>query len=112
MEAVEDDTRMQPQGKPIFHLEVGVTWILFTLLPRCYDPIIQRKILTIMPQGLVQGGLWSSAFTSRIGERILAMKEAEIENSFTVSDLGETVGIRVKGVSSNPENSHVSVVLN
>ncbi|KAL6884490.1 hypothetical protein GGI43DRAFT_419411 [Trichoderma evansii] len=49
MEAVEDDARMQPQGKPIFHLEVGVTWILFTLLPRSHDPVIQRKILT--PRG-------------------------------------------------------------
>ncbi|KAH8878744.1 hypothetical protein GQ53DRAFT_850045 [Thozetella sp. PMI_491] len=110
VEAKDDDDSMQPLGRPIFHLEVGVTWILFTLLSQCQDPAVQRKILTIVPHGLLQEGLWSSTFTSRIGERILAMTQANGEKSVTISSLTETADIKVKGIDFSLENKHVSVV--
>ncbi|UKZ84079.1 uncharacterized protein TrAFT101_000002 [Trichoderma asperellum] len=36
MEAVEDDTHMQPQGKPIFYLKVGVTPSARGTLEQCF----------------------------------------------------------------------------
>lgn len=64
------------KDSPLFHLELGVVPILFSVIAHCRDPVVRRQALRLLKTQHVQEGVWSSDLTSRVAERLVELEEA------------------------------------
>jgi hypothetical protein len=64
------------KDSPLFHLELGVVPILYSVIAHCRDPVIRRQALRLLKSQHVQEGIWSSDLTSRVAERLVELEEA------------------------------------
>ncbi|KAL6886870.1 hypothetical protein GGI43DRAFT_388489 [Trichoderma evansii] len=64
------------EENPLFHLELGVVPVLFSVIAHCRHPVIRRQALHLLKTMHVQEGVWSSDLTSRVAERLMELEEA------------------------------------
>ncbi|KAL7917445.1 hypothetical protein ACQKWADRAFT_325727 [Trichoderma austrokoningii] len=64
------------EERPLFHLELGVVPILFSVIAQCRHPDIRRQALHLLRAQHVQEGIWSSDLTRRVAERLVELEEA------------------------------------
>jgi hypothetical protein len=64
------------EENPLFHLEIGVVPILYSIIADCRHPVIRRQALYLLKAQHVQEGIWSSDLTSRVAARLVELEEA------------------------------------
>ncbi|KAH8681073.1 hypothetical protein BX600DRAFT_543722 [Xylariales sp. PMI_506] len=98
MEGPEDTWPAQLPAQPQFHLEIGVTWILFAVISQCRDPVLRRRALALIPPESLQEGIWNSAMTSRLGNRLMALEEQGRDGIRVGSDIPAEARIQVRNL--------------
>lgn len=61
---------------PLFHVELGIVPLLFSVIAHCRHPVVLRQALHLLKTQHVQEGVWSSDLTSRVAERLVELEEA------------------------------------
>lgn len=64
---------------PLFHLEIGVVPILFVVGASCRDPVVRRRAISLMRSCSSQEGIWNSAVTGAVCQRIMECEEAGLD---------------------------------
>ncbi|EHK48507.1 hypothetical protein TRIATDRAFT_281366 [Trichoderma atroviride IMI 206040] len=64
------------EDSPLFHLELGVVPLLYSVIAHCRHPAIRRQALNLLKTQHVQEGIWSSDLTSRVAQRLVELEEA------------------------------------
>lgn len=64
------------EKNPLFHLELGVVPVLFSVIAHCRHPVVRRQALHLLKTQHVQEGVWSSDLASRVAERLVELEEA------------------------------------
>jgi hypothetical protein len=71
------------QGSSRFHVDIGVTPILFYIVVRCRDPHVRRRAVHIMRSARVQDGFWNGPLVAQVAQRIMVSEERGLNvNSF------------------------------
>lgn len=81
--AVRQNVSEGSPGSSQFHVDIGVTPILFYIVVRCRDPHVRRRAIHIMRSARVQDGFWNGPLVARVAQRIMASEERGVNvNSF------------------------------
>ncbi|CAH0047380.1 unnamed protein product, partial [Clonostachys solani] len=70
-----DDTDSGDSNKASWHMEIGVTPVLFQLIARCRDPLVRRKAIAIMLADQMQEGVWNSFLAARVAKILVEVEE-------------------------------------
>ncbi|VUC30156.1 unnamed protein product, partial [Clonostachys rosea] len=70
-----DDADSEDSSKPSWHMEIGVTPVLFQLIARCRDPLVRRKAIAIMLADQMQEGVWNSFLAARVAKILVEVEE-------------------------------------
>jgi hypothetical protein len=82
------EVAMPPQAvagneeQPLFHINLGLVPVLYSITTRCRDPIIRRRALHLMQVRSMQEGVWSSTLTSKVAQRVIELEEEGAVSSF------------------------------
>ncbi|KAL2694759.1 hypothetical protein Neosp_001346 [[Neocosmospora] mangrovei] len=63
-------------SKPLFHMDIGVSSILFSIIARCRDPAIRRKAIGIMLADKSQEGVWNSPLAAQGAIKLMELEES------------------------------------
>lgn len=83
-EAVVDDKlvvtnsdlrNLRAKPAPRFRPDMGIIVALFEIVWKCRDPVVRRRIVTILEDNPMQDGLWDGILVAKIGRRIQALEE-------------------------------------
>ncbi|CAI6089446.1 unnamed protein product, partial [Clonostachys chloroleuca] len=69
------DTDFGDSSKASWHMEIGVTPVLFQLIARCRDPLVRRKAIAIMLADQMQEGVWNSFLAARVAKILVEVEE-------------------------------------
>lgn len=103
------DDLYTPELRPRFCLDIGVSWVLFSVASQCRDPAVRRRALSLIPCTLRQEGFWNSELGSKIAHRILDLEETGIDAQ-TTWELSLNQRVRVMGVYTDAENGQARTV--
>ncbi|KLO93381.1 Uncharacterized protein LW94_9126 [Fusarium fujikuroi] len=95
-----------------FHVDLGYTSVLVSVIARCRDPSVRRRAIAVMLAERVQEGVFNGTQSARVGARVMELEEArsgrEVRRS---SDIPETARVRTIRVHLlGPENKKVKMV--
>jgi hypothetical protein len=63
-------------SKAYFHIDLGFTSVLISVIARCRDPFIRRRAIAVMLADRVQEGAFNGSQSARVGARIMELEEA------------------------------------
>ncbi len=99
----------QPRTRePQFHLEIGVTVVLFSTIIMCRDPSVRRKAMRIMRHTPEQEGIWNRALALRVAARIVALEELGLDDVQSASDIPEEARIQIMGITLHAEKKQAT----
>ncbi|KAM0411281.1 hypothetical protein ACHAPD_009483 [Fusarium lateritium] len=67
------DTDSSP--KAYFHIDLGFTSVLISVIARCRDPFVRRKALAVMLACRVQEGAFNGSQSARVAARVMELEE-------------------------------------
>ncbi|XEU95859.1 hypothetical protein FSHL1_001144 [Fusarium sambucinum] len=67
------DTDSPP--KAYFHIDLGFTSVLISVIARCRDPLVRRKSLAVLLACRVQEGAFNSSQSARVAARVMELEE-------------------------------------
>ncbi|KAL4729705.1 hypothetical protein ACLX1H_004128 [Fusarium chlamydosporum] len=89
------DWSSNPPSKAYFHIDLGFTSVLISVIARCRDPFVRRRAIAVMLADRVQEGTFNGSQSARVGARVMELEEArsgkEVKSS---SDIPEEARVR------------------
>ncbi|RSL79973.1 hypothetical protein CEP51_006959 [Fusarium floridanum] len=90
-----DQKRPEQTSKPFFHMDIGVSSILFSIIARCRDPAIRRKAIGIMLADRSQEGVWNSQLAAQGARKLMELEESRSGKEVKCSqDIPEEARVR------------------
>jgi hypothetical protein len=71
-----DGKGSEQTSKSLFHMDIGVSSILFSIIARCRDPTIRRKAIGIMLAHRSQEGVWNSPLAAQGAIKLMELEES------------------------------------
>ncbi|KAL9573079.1 hypothetical protein ACKAV7_002764 [Fusarium commune] len=95
-----------------FHVDIGYTSVLVSVIARCRDPSIRRRAIAVMLAERVQEGVFNGSQSARVGARVMELEEARSGREVGCSsDIPEEARVRTIRVHLlGPENKKVKMV--
>ncbi|GKU06284.1 c6 zinc finger protein [Fusarium langsethiae] len=91
------DTDSPP--KAYFHIDLGFTSVLLSVITRCRDPFIRRRAIAVMLADRVQEGAFNGSQSARVAARVMELEETrsgkEVKCSSDISREARVRTIRV-----------------
>ncbi|KAJ3537250.1 hypothetical protein NM208_g6392 [Fusarium decemcellulare] len=69
-----------------FHIDIGISAVLFSMIARCRDPIVRRKAIAVMRADQALEGVWNGPLTARTATRLVELEESRSGKPVTCSD--------------------------
>ena len=85
--------------KPLFCLDMSLIGVLFSVAHKCRDPLLRRKVISLLYSVPRQEGVWDSILTARVAERIVVIEEAGLTEVKCAADVPDWA--RVSDVNVN-----------
>jgi hypothetical protein len=99
-------------SKAYFHVDLGFTSVLVSVIARCRDPFVRRRAIAVMLADRVQEGVFNGSQSARVGARVMELEEArsgrEVKCSSDVPEEARVRTIRVHMMG--PETKKVKLV--
>ncbi|KAF5238157.1 hypothetical protein FAUST_5671 [Fusarium austroamericanum] len=67
------DTESSP--KAYFHIDIGFTSVLISVIARCRDPFVRRRAIAVMLTDRVQEGAFNGSQSARVAARVMELEE-------------------------------------
>ncbi|KAI1041384.1 hypothetical protein LB505_005666 [Fusarium chuoi] len=95
-----------------FHVDLGYTSVLVSVIARCRDPSVRRRAIAVMLAERVQEGVFNGTQSARVGARVMELEEARSGREVRCSsDIPEDARVRTIRVHLlGPENKKVKMV--
>ncbi|RKL15238.1 hypothetical protein BFJ68_g5874 [Fusarium oxysporum] len=95
-----------------FHVDLGYTSVLVSVIARCRDPSVRRRAIAVMLAERVQEGVFNGSQSARVGARVMELEEARSGREVKCSgDIPEEARVRTIRVHLlGPENKKVKMV--
>ncbi|KAF5677345.1 hypothetical protein FHETE_1858 [Fusarium heterosporum] len=61
--------------KAYFHIDLGFTSVLVSVIARCRDPFVRRKAIAVMLADRVQEGVFNGLQSARVAARVMELEE-------------------------------------
>ncbi|KAM0427845.1 hypothetical protein ACHAPT_007304 [Fusarium lateritium] len=79
----------------LFHMDIGVSSILFSIIARCRDPAVRRKAIGIMLADRSQEGVWNSQSAAQGAIKLMELEESRSGREVKCSqDIPEEARVR------------------
>ncbi|KAF4422233.1 hypothetical protein F53441_14290 [Fusarium austroafricanum] len=99
-------------SKAYFHVDLGFTSVLVSVIARCRDPFIRRRAIAVMLADRVQEGVFNGSQSARVGARVMELeegrsgKEVKCSRDIPVSARVRSIRVHLLG----PENKKAKIV--
>ncbi|KAF5568599.1 hypothetical protein FNAPI_144 [Fusarium napiforme] len=95
-----------------FHVDLGYTSVLVSVIARCRDPHVRRRAIAVMLAERVQEGVFNGTQSARVGAKVMELEEARSGREVRCSsDIPESARVRTIRVHMlGPENKKVKMV--
>ncbi|KAK2691229.1 hypothetical protein QWA68_009888 [Fusarium oxysporum] len=95
-----------------FHVDIGYTSVLVSVIARCRDPSVRRRAIAVMLAERVQEGVFNGSQSARVGAKVMELEEARSGREVRCSsDIPEEARVRTIRVHLlGPENKKVKMV--
>ncbi|KAF4996446.1 hypothetical protein FGRMN_4503 [Fusarium graminum] len=81
--------------KAYFHIDLGFTSVLVSVIARCRDPFVRRKAIAVMLADRVQEGVFNGLQSARVAARVMELEEGRSGKECRVSsDIPEEARVR------------------
>ncbi|KAF9784188.1 hypothetical protein IL306_008116 [Fusarium sp. DS 682] len=99
-------------SKAYFHVDLGFTSVLISVIARCRDPFVRRRAIAVMLADRVQEGVFNGRQSARVGARVMELEEGRSGREVKCSsDIPEEARVRTIRVHMlGPENKKVEIV--
>ena len=98
--------------KAYFHVDLGFTSVLVSIIARCRDPFVRRKAIAVMLADRVQEGVFNGSQSARVAARVMELEEGrsgkEVKCSSDIPEEARVRTIRVHLTGS--ENKMARIV--
>ncbi|KAJ4328862.1 hypothetical protein N0V84_000650 [Fusarium piperis] len=90
-----DSKRPEQTSKSLYHMDIGVSSVLFSIIARCRDPTIRRKAIGIMLADRSQEGVWNSQLAAQGAAKLMELEESRSGKEVKCSqDIPEEARVR------------------
>ncbi|KAK9416891.1 hypothetical protein SUNI508_09363 [Seiridium unicorne] len=95
--------------EPQFHMDIGVTPVLYNIIERCRVPRLRRIGIKVLRCATMQEGVWDGALTSRVAERIMLLEEAGLGEITSRAEIPRESRIRSVRVYMDRDKNEATV---
>ncbi|KAJ4247808.1 hypothetical protein NW762_013017 [Fusarium torreyae] len=85
--------------KAYFHVDLGFTSVLVSIIARCRDPFVRRRAIAVMLADRVQEGVFNGSQSARVAARVMELEEGrsgkEVKCSSDIPERARVRTIRV-----------------
>ncbi|RGP79045.1 sarcosine oxidase [Fusarium longipes] len=97
--------------KAYFHIDLGFTSVLISVIARCRDPFVRRRAIAVMLADRVQEGAFSGSESARVGARVMELEEARSGKEVKCSsDIPQEARVRTIRVHLAGEEERIRLV--
>ncbi|KAF4952235.1 hypothetical protein FSARC_12700 [Fusarium sarcochroum] len=99
-------------SKAYFHVDIGFSSVLVSIIARCRDPFVRRRAIAVMLADRVQEGVFNGSQSARVAARVMELEEGRSGKEVTCSsDIPEGARVRTIRVHlMGPENKMARIV--
>ena len=72
----EDEKTSLSTARSVFHMDIGLLPVLFSIVARCRDPLLRRRAIDLMYSGHTLEGVWDGFLTGKVARRLVELEES------------------------------------